>query len=71
MGPYTQVLNTKIGKFCSVASNSNIGLRNHTVNNISTSPIFTEKKNGTQTSWINANVNQAVAKPIGIGNAFG
>ena len=45
-----------IGKFCSIASNVNIGLGNHTMDYLSTSPIFTESKNATGFSWINRTV---------------
>lgn len=40
-----------VGQFCSFATNVNIGLGNHTMNYLSTSPIFTEPNNGTGASW--------------------
>lgn len=43
----------EIGKFCSIGHGSNIGLGHHTLDKLSTSPIFTEKHNGTGHSWSN------------------
>lgn len=36
----SEIVNTKIGKFCSIASNVTIGLANHPTQFISTSPVF-------------------------------
>lgn len=41
----TSVYYTSIGKYCSIGMNCKIGLPNHTMNCLSTSPIFTEKYN--------------------------
>jgi len=51
VGSKSELINADIGKFCSIAQSCSIGLASHTMNNISTSPIFTEKKNGTGHSW--------------------
>ncbi|MBF8808317.1 MAG: hypothetical protein IC227_08425 [Enterococcus lacertideformus] len=40
MGEYSKVLNCKIGKFCSIGSNCEIGVPNHITDKISTSPVF-------------------------------
>lgn len=48
----TWIINTEIGNFCSIAANVNIGLENHTLNKISTSPIFTEQLNATGEIWV-------------------
>lgn len=61
------VCETDMGAFCSIASNVNIGLGNHTMSLKSTSPIFTEARNATGYSWIK----QSVAPPfkrVKIGN---
>lgn len=55
IGPHTWIINAKIGKFCSIAPNCKIGLASHSVNFLSTSPIFTETKNGTGYSWTKTN----------------
>lgn len=68
IGPKSWVVNTEVGKFCSIAGKCNIGLGNHTTNNVSTSPIFTEKRNGTGSSWIKRNINNALTQPTEIGN---
>ncbi len=43
--------------FCSIAGNTIIGPGIHTLNNLSTSPIFTEKINGTCHSWTDKHLN--------------
>lgn len=61
------ICETDMGAFCSIASNVNIGLGNHTMSLLSTSPIFTEKHNATGYSWIS----ESVAPPfrrVKIGN---
>lgn len=45
------IINTEIGSFCSIANNVCCGLATHSTAVISTSPIFTEKKNATGHSW--------------------
>lgn len=49
----SSIVYTEIGKFCSIGSGSSIGMGHHTLDKLSTSPIFTEKKNGTGHSWTN------------------
>jgi len=41
----------RIGPFCSIGANTNIGLTQHTLDTISTSPIFQLKRNATGVSW--------------------
>jgi len=57
----------EIGKFCSIADNCSIGLSSHSLKNISTSPIFTSKKNSTGSSWTSKNSFEENHKVI-IGN---
>ena len=40
VGSHSKIINSSIGKFCSIASNVNIGLGVHPKNSISTSPVF-------------------------------
>jgi len=62
IGAYTYVCSksslvfVNIGKFCSIAGNCSIGMGTHTLKNISTSSIFTTKKNATGHSWTQNNV---------------
>ena len=51
VGRNTKVVYAEIGKFCSIAGGSIIGMGVHTLDCLSTSPIFTEKNNATGTSW--------------------
>lgn len=48
----TDIENAEIGKFCSIADNCRIGMSGHPLQYISTSPIFTEKRNALQQCWI-------------------
>lgn len=48
----TDIENAEIGKFCSIADNCRIGMSGHPLQYISTSPIFTEKRNALQLCWI-------------------
>lgn len=57
VGAYTYVpafaslVYADVGKFCSIAGSSIIGLGRHTLSHLSTSPVFTEKVNATGHSW--------------------
>ena len=64
IAPNSWIVNTEIGSFCSIAANVNIGLESHTINNISTSPIFTEKNNATGKSWINKDTFKSSSRTI-------
>lgn len=55
VGVNTWIVNAQIGNFCSIANEVYVGLETHTLDNISTSPIFTEIKNGTGHSWADRN----------------
>lgn len=52
IGRYSRMIHADIGKFCSIAGETKIGIGTHTLDKISTSPIFTEAKNGTKHSWV-------------------
>lgn len=41
----------EVGSFCSVAADACVGMGKHDLSKLSTSPIFTEKVNGTGHSW--------------------
>lgn len=68
IGAHTDVCNAVIGSFCSIADNCRIGMAAHTISFCSTSPIFTEKINGTRTQWIDADVNAAEQEQVVIGH---
>jgi acetyltransferase-like isoleucine patch superfamily enzyme len=51
VGRNSRIVHADIGRFCSIASETKVGMGTHTLDKLSTSPIFTEKKNGTAHSW--------------------
>lgn len=51
LSKHSSLVYASVGKFCSIGHNSAIGLGHHTLNNLSTSPLFTEKHNATGHSW--------------------
>mgnify|MGYP003303392449 CR=1 FL=1 len=67
VGRNTSIVHARIGKFCSIAGGSSIGLGTHTLDKLSTSSIFTEKNNGTTHSWVKNNIVNPYKKII-IGN---
>ena len=67
IGSGSEIIDADLGKFSSIARNCKIGLATHTLKNISTSPIFTEEKNGTGYSWSKTTIKQESAK-VKIGN---
>lgn len=69
IGHNCDITNTTIGRFCSIADNCRIGTASHTLNNISTSPIFTLKNNATDTIWVKESIeHNNDVKPVIIGN---
>lgn len=67
IGPYSSVLYAEIGKFCSIGLHCEIGLASHTINYISSSPVFNEKRNTLHKSWAKDDVFEPYKKLI-IGN---
>lgn len=51
LSKHSSLVYASVGKFCSIGPNSAIGLGHHTLNNLSTSPLFTEKHNATGHTW--------------------
>ena len=52
VGRGSRIIHADIGKFCSISGEVRVGMGTHTLDRISTSPIFTEAKNGTNHSWV-------------------
>lgn len=52
----TDISNAEIGKYCSIADYCRIGLLGHTLDYLSTSPIFTQINNGLREKWIEKDV---------------
>lgn len=67
VGPGTKILNSRIGRFCSISWGCNLGLLSHNTKSLSTSPLFSEKRNGVGISWVKEDVAQDV-KMLVIGN---
>lgn len=56
VGRNTRIVHADIGKFCSIAGGVIVGMGTHTIDKISTSPIFTEKDNSTKHSWVDTSI---------------
>ena len=67
IGRNSSIVCAKIGNFCSIAGEVIIGMGNHTLSHLSTSPIFTERVNGTGHEWTKNN-NLNPYSPVEIGN---
>lgn len=52
IGTNTDIEDAEIGNFCSIADHCRIGMGGHTLNCLSTSPIFTIAVNGCHEQWI-------------------
>ena len=52
----TEIENAEIGKYCSIADHCRIGMSGHSLDCISTSPIFTQKINALEECWVEKDV---------------
>lgn len=52
----TEIENAEIGKYCSIADHCRIGMSSHSLQYMSTSPIFTQTMNALQECWIQKDV---------------
>lgn len=52
----TEIENAEIGNYCSIADHCRIGMSGHSLDYLSTSPIFTQKTNALQECWIKKDV---------------
>lgn len=68
IGNDTDVEFAHIGKFCSISDHCRIGMGKHTINLLSTSPIFTQVSNGTQESWVGQDTNAVPVELTILGN---
>lgn len=68
IGINSWIINCEIGQFCSIATDVYIGLAEHTLDFLSTSPIFTETHNATGYSFCNVDIANPTAKKTHIGN---
>lgn len=51
VGRHSRVIYADVGKFCSIAGSVKLGMAAHTLDKLSTSPIFTERVNSTRHQW--------------------
>ncbi len=68
LGKNCLIQNTSIGKFCSIANDVLIGLGNHPLDLLSTSPLFYRVNNPLQINLIKKDVDLIEYKPISVGN---
>lgn len=68
IGPKARVTYSSIGKFCSIAGETCIGMGSHPLEFVSTSPIFFSPRNGTGHSWVKENTTFNEYKEVIIGN---
>ena len=69
IGANTDIEGAEIGNFCSVADHCRIGMAGHTLNYMSTSPIFTIAVNGCHEQWVEKDLfEEAVHQKVYIGN---
>ena len=68
VGPNTKIVHTEIGKFCSIAEKSFIGLPAHPISFISSSPIFISSINALRIKWVEKSINFEEYKEVKIGN---
>lgn len=52
----TEIENAEIGKYCSIADHCRIGMSGHSLDYLSTSPIFTQCINALQDRWVEKDV---------------
>jgi len=52
VAPNSSVVHASIGKFCSISQNVFIGLPEHNLYSLSTSPLFQTKQNALEISWV-------------------
>lgn len=67
VGRNTRLAYADVGKFCSIAGDVIVGMGSHTLSYLSTSPIFTEEKNGSGHKWSSSTIIDPF-HPVRVGN---
>ena len=67
VGRRARVVYADIGKFCSIAGDVKLGMGTHTLDRLSTSPIFTERHNSTRHQWAEDSLVEPY-KRVSVGN---
>lgn len=68
IGKRGALIYAEVGSYCSIAGNVSVGMGFHELNKLSTSPVFTEKHNGTGTSWTSTDIVETPYKKVIVGN---
>ena len=67
VGRHSRVIHADVGKFCSISSEVRLGMGTHTLDKLSTSPIFTECHNSTGFQWTDVQTDNPY-KTVIVGN---
>lgn len=67
VGRRSRIIYADVGKFCSIAGDVRLGMGTHTLDKLSTSPIFTERKNSTGHHWAEVQTDNPY-KRVTVGN---
>lgn len=67
VGRHSRVIHADVGKFCSISGAVKLGMGTHTLDKLSTSPIFTEKHNSTGCQWTDVQTDNPF-KRVTVGN---
>lgn len=68
IGKRTDIVYAEVGKFCSIAGDTFVGLGHHTLDKLSTSPIFTESRNAVGYMWTHKENNTYPYRKVYVGN---
>lgn len=67
VGRSSRVIHADVGKFCSISGGVKLGMGTHTLDKLSTSPIFTERHNSTGQQWADVQTDNPFKRVI-VGN---
>ncbi len=67
VGRNSRVIHADVGKFCSIAGDVKLGMGTHTLDKLSTSPIFTERHNSTKHQWVETQIDEPFKRVV-VGN---
>lgn len=67
VGRNSRVVHADVGKFCSISGAVRLGMGTHTLDKLSTSPIFTERHNSTKHQWTDVQTDNPF-KRVTVGN---
>ena len=67
VGRNSRIVHADVGKFCSISGAVRLGMGTHTLDKLSTSPIFTERHNSTKHKWTDVQTDNPF-KRVTVGN---